>query len=47
MLLTDLAFGAPRIQHYEEGTKEEMRKVDLNNIEEHYVATLMRHTHHE
>jgi hypothetical protein len=24
---TDLAFGAPRIQHYDEGTTEETRKV--------------------
>jgi hypothetical protein len=26
---------------------EETRKVDLNNIEEHRVAALMRHTRHE
>jgi hypothetical protein len=44
---TDLAFGAPRIQQYEEGTTEETRKVDLNSIEEHRVAALMRHTRHE
>jgi hypothetical protein len=47
VLPTDLAFGAPRIQHYEEGTTEETRKVDLDNIEEHCVAALMRHTWHE
>jgi hypothetical protein len=41
VLPTDLAFGAPRIQQYEEGTAEEMRKVDLDNIEEHRVAALM------
>jgi hypothetical protein len=29
VLPTDVAFGAPRIQHYEEGTTEETRKVDL------------------
>jgi hypothetical protein len=44
---TDLAFGAPRIQHYEEGTAEEMCKVDLDTIEEHCVAVLMQHTRHE
>jgi hypothetical protein len=33
ILPTDIAFGAPRIQHYEEGTAKETRKVDLNNIE--------------
>jgi hypothetical protein len=47
VLQTDLAFGAPRIQHYEEGTAEETRKVDLDSIEEHRVAALMRHTQHE
>jgi hypothetical protein len=47
VLPTDLAFGAPRIQQYEEGTTEETRKVDLDSIEEHHVAALMRHTRHE
>jgi hypothetical protein len=47
VLPTDLAFGAPRIQRYEEGTSEETRKVDLDSIEEHRVAALMRHTRHE
>jgi hypothetical protein len=42
--LTDLDFGAPRIQQYEEGTAEETCKVNINNIEEHRVAALMRHT---
>jgi hypothetical protein len=44
---TDVAFDAPRIQHYEEGTAEETRKVDLDNTEEHCVAALMRHTRYE
>jgi hypothetical protein len=47
VLLTDVAFGAPRIQHYKEGTVEETCKVDLDSIEEHHVATLMRHTRYE
>jgi hypothetical protein len=47
VLPTDLAFGAPRIQHYEEGTTEETRKVNLDSIKEHRVAALMRHTRHE
>jgi hypothetical protein len=46
VLPTDLAFGAPRIEHYEEGTTEETRKVDLDSIEEHRVAALMQHTRH-
>jgi hypothetical protein len=44
VLPTDVAFGAPRIQHYEEGTTKETHKVDLDSIEEHRVAALMRHT---
>jgi hypothetical protein len=47
VLPTDVAFGAPRIQHYEEETAEETRKVDLDSIEEHRVAALMRHTWYE
>jgi hypothetical protein len=47
VLPTDVAFGTPRIQHYEEGTAEETRKVDLDSIEEHRVAVLMRHMRYE
>jgi hypothetical protein len=47
VLPTDVAFGAPRIQHYEEATTEEMSEVDLDSIEEHNIATLMRHTRYE
>jgi transposase InsO family protein len=47
VLPTDVAFGAPRIQHYEEGTVEETHKVDLDNIKKHRVASLMRHTRYE
>jgi hypothetical protein len=46
VLSTYLSFGAPRIQHYEEGTAEETRKVDLASIEEHLVVALIRHTWH-
>jgi hypothetical protein len=44
---TDVPFGAQRIQHYKEGTAEETRKVNLDSIEEHRVAALMRHTWYE
>jgi hypothetical protein len=47
LLPTDLDFGSPHIQQYEEGTTEETCKVDLDNIEEHRVAALIRHTRHE
>jgi hypothetical protein len=45
ILLTDLVFEAPRIQRYKEGATA--REVDLDNLEEHHVDTLMRHTRHE
>jgi hypothetical protein len=47
VLPTDVAFGAPRIQHYEEGTAEETRKVNLDSIKEHRVVALIRHTRYE
>jgi hypothetical protein len=47
VLPTDLAFGAPCIQQYEEGTIEETCKVVLDSIEEHRVGVLMRHTRYE
>jgi hypothetical protein len=47
LLPTDLAFGSPHIQQYEEGTAEETCKVDLDSIEEHRVAALIHHTRHE
>jgi hypothetical protein len=47
VLPTYVTFGAPRIQHYEEGTTEETCKVDLDSIEEHRVAALMQHTRYE
>jgi hypothetical protein len=47
VLPNDVAFGAPHIQHYEEGTAEETHKVDLDSIEEHHVAALMRHTRYD
>jgi hypothetical protein len=34
VLPTDVAFGAPRIQFYEEGEAEQTRRVDLDSLEE-------------
>ncbi|XP_014660681.1 uncharacterized protein LOC106804333 [Setaria italica] len=39
VLPTDVAFGAPRIQYYEEG--------DIDSLEEHRVAALIQHGRHE
>jgi hypothetical protein len=34
ILPTDVTFGAPRIQFYEEGEAKQTRCVDLNSLEE-------------
>ena len=47
ILPTDVAFGAPRIQNFDEGEVEQTRRLDLDSVEEHRVAVLMRHTRHE
>ena len=47
ILPTDVIFGTPRIQHYDEGAAEQTRRVDLDSLEENRVADLMRHAHHE
>jgi hypothetical protein len=41
ILPTDVAFGAPRIQFYEEGEAEQTRRVDLDSLEEQRLATIM------
>ena len=47
ILPTDVVFGTPRIQHYDEGAAEQTRRVDLDSLEENRVAALMRHARQE
>jgi hypothetical protein len=47
ILPTDVAFGAPRIQFYEEGEAEQTRCVNLNSLEEQRLAAVMRQARHE
>jgi hypothetical protein len=47
ILPTDVAFGAPRIRFYEEGEVEQTRRVDLDNLEEHRLAAVMRQARHD
>jgi hypothetical protein len=42
VLHTDISFGAPRIQFYEEGEAEQTHRVDLDSIEEQRLAAVMR-----
>jgi hypothetical protein len=47
VLPTDVAFGAPRIQFYEEGEAEQTRRIDLDSLEEQRLTTVMRQAHHD
>jgi hypothetical protein len=47
VLPTDDAFGAPRIQFYEEGEAEQTRRIDLNSLKEQGLAAVIRQAHHE
>jgi hypothetical protein len=47
VLPTDVAFGAPRIQFYEEGEAEQTYRIDLDNLEEQRLATVMRQASHD
>jgi hypothetical protein len=47
ILPTDLTFGAPRIQFYEEGEVEQTHRVDLDSLEEQRLAAVMRQARHD
>jgi hypothetical protein len=47
VLPTDVAFGAPHIQFYEEGEAEQTRCIDLDSLEEQRLATAMRQARHD
>jgi hypothetical protein len=47
VLPTDVAFGAPRIQFYEEGEAEQTRRVDLDSLEEQRLIVVMRQARHD
>jgi hypothetical protein len=42
MLPTDVTFGSPRIQFYEEGEDEQTRHIDLDSLEEQRLITVVR-----
>jgi hypothetical protein len=46
-LPTDIAFGAPRIQFYEEGEAEQTCCVVLDSLEEQRLAAVMRQARHD
>jgi hypothetical protein len=47
ILPTNVTFGPPRIQFYEEGKAEQTRRVDLDSLEEQRMAAIMRQACHD
>jgi hypothetical protein len=47
VLPTDVAFGAPQIQFYEEGEAELTRRIDLDSLEEQRLTAVMRQARHD
>jgi hypothetical protein len=47
ILPTNVTFGAPRIQFYEEGEAEQTRRIDLDSLEEQRLTAVMRQTRHD
>jgi hypothetical protein len=47
VLPTDVAFGAPRIQFYEEGEAEQTRRIDLDTLKEQRLTAIMRQARHD
>jgi hypothetical protein len=47
VLPTGVAFGAPRIQFYEEGEAKQTRRIDLDSLEEQRLAAVMRQARHD
>ena len=43
ILLTDIAFGAPHTQNYDEGEAETTRPKDLDSAEEHRLTAALQH----
>jgi hypothetical protein len=47
VLPSDIAFGAPRIQNYDENEAELTRRTDINSAEEHCLMASLQHTRYE
>ena len=47
ILLTDIAFGAPHTQNYNEGEDETTRRIDLDSAEEHRLTAALQHARYE
>ena len=47
VLPSDIAFGAPRIQNYDENEAEATRCTDIDSAEEHHLTASIQHARYE
>ena len=47
VLPSDIAFGAPRIQNYDENEAESTRRTDIDSAEEHRLTAFIQHARYE
>jgi len=47
VLPSDIAFGAPRIQNYDENEAESTRRTDIDSAEEHCLTASLQHARYE
>ena len=47
ILPTDIAFGAPHTQNYDEGVAEITRRTDLDSAKEHHLTAALQHAQYE
>ena len=47
ILPTDIAFGAPHTQNYDEGEAETTRRTDIDSAEEHRLTAALQHAWYE
>ena len=47
VLPSDIAFGAPCIQNYDENEAEATRCTDINSVEEHCLTASIQHARYE
>jgi hypothetical protein len=47
VLASDIAFGAPRIQNYEEGKAKMTQHQDIDSVEEHRITMALQHARYE
>jgi hypothetical protein len=47
ILPTDISFGAPHTQNYDEGEAETTRRTDLDSAKEHRLTAALQHAWYE